>query len=157
MQENAAAYDVIVVGYGPTGLVLASLLGQQGHRVAVVERWPDLYGKPRLTHIDGETARLVSLACDAEHALREAWTTPHYYWMNGKGQLLIDVAAGNPSHVVGRPSLGAPAAHRGGDPRARDLDAERQAVSSLASFQAVSERSSRPTRLPSGEQRRAQH
>lgn len=87
--------DVVVVGYGPTGLVLASLLGQRGHQVVVVERWPALYGKPRLTHIDGETARLVSLAGDGEEALRDAWTTPHYNWVNGKGRLLIDVAAGN--------------------------------------------------------------
>ncbi|MGP8121284.1 MAG: FAD-dependent monooxygenase [Xanthobacteraceae bacterium] len=51
-------FDVAVVGYGPTGLTAASLLGQLGHRVVVIERWPTLYGLPRLTHIDGETARL---------------------------------------------------------------------------------------------------
>jgi 3-(3-hydroxy-phenyl)propionate hydroxylase len=95
METNTQSVDVIVVGYGPTGLVLASLLGQRGHRVAVVERWPALYGKPRLTHIDGETARLLSLAADAEESMRDSWTTPHYYWRNGKGQLLMDVAAGN--------------------------------------------------------------
>jgi 3-(3-hydroxy-phenyl)propionate hydroxylase len=95
MNTNNLSADVILVGYGPTGLVLASLLGQRGHQVVVVERWPQLYGKPRLTHIDGETARLVSLVGDGEQALREAWTTPHYNWINGKGQLLIDVGAGN--------------------------------------------------------------
>src|SRR5690606_38866265 len=92
--------DVIIVGYGPTGLVLASLLGQMGHKVAVVERWPQLYGKPRLTHIDGETARLISVAADGDHALREAWTTPHYHWVNGKGKLLMDVAAGNTRRML---------------------------------------------------------
>lgn len=92
--------DVIIVGYGPTGLVLASLLGQRGHKVAVVERWPQLYGKPRLTHIDGETARLISVAADGDHALREAWTTPHYRWVNGKGQLLMDIAAGNTRRML---------------------------------------------------------
>lgn len=95
MDIELQRFDVIVVGYGPTGLVLASLLGQQGHKVAVVERWRELYGKPRLTHIDGETARLISLASDADMALRDSWTTPHYYWSNGKGQVLMDVAAGN--------------------------------------------------------------
>ena len=92
--DSTPKVDVIVVGYGPSGLVLASLLGQMGHSVAVVERWPDLYGKPRLTHIDGETARLVSLCGDVDHALRDAWTVPHYYWLNGKHQLLLDVGAG---------------------------------------------------------------
>lgn len=100
MNPVARKVDVIVVGYGPTGLVLASLLGQQGHQVAVVERWPALYGKPRLTHIDGETARLISLAADGDHALREAWTTPHYHWTNGKGQLLMDVAHGNTRRML---------------------------------------------------------
>lgn len=100
MSSQKEEFDVIVVGYGPTGLVLASLLGQMGHRVAVVERWPNLYGKPRLTHIDGETARLISLCADGDHALRESWTTPHYHWRNGKGQLLIDVAAGNTKKML---------------------------------------------------------
>jgi 3-(3-hydroxy-phenyl)propionate hydroxylase len=100
MTSTTRDFDVIVVGYGPTGMVLASLLGERGHRVAVVERWPGLYGKPRLTHIDGETARLVSLAGDGEQALREAWTTPHYHWKNGKGQLLMDVAQGNTRRML---------------------------------------------------------
>jgi 3-(3-hydroxy-phenyl)propionate hydroxylase len=91
--------DITIVGLGPSGLTLASLLGQQGHSVAVVERWPELYGKPRLTHIDGETARLLSYACDAEEALRDSWTTPQYGWFNTKGQMLLDVAAGN-SHKM---------------------------------------------------------
>jgi len=92
--------DVIVVGYGPSGLVLASLLGQLGHRVAVVERWPKLYGKPRLTHIDGETARLVSVCGDADQALRDSWTTPHYYFFNGKNQLLLDAGPGNTRRML---------------------------------------------------------
>lgn len=98
--DAEAEADVIIVGYGPTGLVLASLLGQRGHRVAVVERWPTLYGKPRLTHIDGETARLISIAADGDHALRDSWTTPAYPWVNGKGQLLLDVGAGNSRRML---------------------------------------------------------
>jgi 3-(3-hydroxy-phenyl)propionate hydroxylase len=95
-----AAADVVVVGLGPTGLTLASLLGAQGHRVAVVERWPALYGKPRLTHIDGETARLLNHCCDVDSALRESWVVPQYSWVNGKGRQFLDVAAGNSRRML---------------------------------------------------------
>ncbi|WP_440712225.1 bifunctional 3-(3-hydroxy-phenyl)propionate/3-hydroxycinnamic acid hydroxylase MhpA [Gordonia sp. FQ] len=85
----ATDFDVIVAGYGPTGQVLASMLGRAGHRVAVFERWPNLYGLPRLTHIDGETARIIQAAGDVEHALRDAEPAKNYEWRNGEGELLV--------------------------------------------------------------------
>ena len=84
-------FDVAVVGYGPTGLVLSSLLGRAGHRVVVFERWPDLYGLPRLTHIDGETARIVQAAGDIEFALRDASPKQVYEWRGCDGELLLEV------------------------------------------------------------------
>jgi 3-(3-hydroxy-phenyl)propionate hydroxylase len=41
------AYDVAVIGYGPTGATAANLLGQLGLKVLVVERDPDVYGRAR--------------------------------------------------------------------------------------------------------------
>ena len=38
MIDESDDVDVAVVGYGPTGLVAASLLGGMGHRVVVVEQ-----------------------------------------------------------------------------------------------------------------------
>jgi len=98
-------FDVAVVGYGPTGLTAASLLGQLGHRVVVIERWPTLYGLPRLTHIDGETARLLSFACDIDEALRDSSAIDSYIFYNGKGKPLTDVGKtsslpmGFPAHI----------------------------------------------------------
>ncbi len=46
--------SVAIIGCGPTGLVAASLLGQAGHQVTLIERWKSLYNLPRLSHIDGE-------------------------------------------------------------------------------------------------------
>ena len=46
-------YDAAIAGYGPTGLAAASLLARRGHKVCVFERWPTLYGLPRMATIDG--------------------------------------------------------------------------------------------------------
>jgi len=98
-------FDLAIVGYGPTGLMLASLLGQQGHKVIVLERWPQLYGMARLTHIDGETARLLSFGCDLEDALRDSSPIASYKFLNAKGRELLDASAiaatpmGHPDHI----------------------------------------------------------
>lgn len=100
----APLYDIAVVGYGPTGLTAASLLGRLGHRVVVCERWPGLYGLPRLTHIDDETARTIQAAADVEEALRDS-SLCEYLWVNGKGETLVRIPAvaegpmGYPDHI----------------------------------------------------------
>lgn len=53
--------DVAIVGCGPTGVVLANLLGQLGVRVVVLEREDAVYPVPRATHIDEETLRNFQL------------------------------------------------------------------------------------------------
>ncbi|MFF8022048.1 bifunctional 3-(3-hydroxy-phenyl)propionate/3-hydroxycinnamic acid hydroxylase [Streptomyces sp. NPDC007896] len=97
----APRYDIAVVGYGPTGLAAASLLGRLGHRVVVCERWPALYGLPRLTHIDDETARTVQAAADVDEALRDS-SPCEYLWVNGKDETLVRIPA-NPAGPMGYP------------------------------------------------------
>ncbi|MBB5462428.1 bifunctional 3-(3-hydroxy-phenyl)propionate/3-hydroxycinnamic acid hydroxylase [Paraburkholderia sp. Cpub6] len=50
--------DVAIVGLGPTGLVLAHMLGQAGHRVVVLEREPVFYGNARAVYTDDECMRI---------------------------------------------------------------------------------------------------
>ncbi len=57
--ETTVRVDVIVVGLGPTGAALAGLLGQQGVRVAVLERLPSLYPLPRAIGLDHEAMRIL--------------------------------------------------------------------------------------------------
>ncbi len=62
-------YDVIILGYGPVGAVLANVLGQDGLSVAVVDQMLGIYDKPRAINIDHEVMRLlqsVGLANEVE-------------------------------------------------------------------------------------------
>jgi len=99
-----ADIDVAVIGYGPTGLIAASLLGRLGHRVLVSERWPALYGLPRFTHIDGEIARIVQAAGDIDLALRDSSSTTNTF-VNATGDVLVHIPvserglSGFPEHL----------------------------------------------------------
>jgi 2-polyprenyl-6-methoxyphenol hydroxylase-like FAD-dependent oxidoreductase len=51
------SYDVVIVGYGPTGCMLALKLGRCGRRVLVLERQEAGYPLPRAAHLDDEVCR----------------------------------------------------------------------------------------------------
>lgn len=50
--------DIIISGLGPTGLVLAHMLGMRGHSVVVLEREPTFYGNARAVYTDDECMRV---------------------------------------------------------------------------------------------------
>ncbi|KXS09518.1 FAD/NAD(P)-binding domain-containing protein [Gonapodya prolifera JEL478] len=62
MTIDETLYDVAVVGYGPTGGVLANLLGLQGLKVAVIERTRSIYPKPRGIACYPEGWRIMQVA-----------------------------------------------------------------------------------------------
>lgn len=55
----AQRYAVTIIGAGPTGLMLANLLGQAGVRTLLVEANPATVSEPRAVSIDDETLRVV--------------------------------------------------------------------------------------------------
>ena len=42
-EHPQSGFDVAIVGFGPTGAVLANLLGARGWRIGVFDREPDLW------------------------------------------------------------------------------------------------------------------
>lgn len=90
-QTTAGIFDVAVIGYGPTGLALALWLGQAGHRVAVVERWPELYTLPRAGHVDGEVMRLFQRMGIAEELAQDSSVTRGTVIRDSDDQVLATV------------------------------------------------------------------
>ncbi|MDT0183956.1 bifunctional 3-(3-hydroxy-phenyl)propionate/3-hydroxycinnamic acid hydroxylase [Microbacterium sp. ARD31] len=88
--------DVIVVGYGPTGMTLAALLGLQGRRVVVLERYDELYNLPRAAAFDDETMRTFQKLGIAEKLLPGTNVQAGYVWTNGGGEVLLDIEYDNP-------------------------------------------------------------
>ena len=56
MSEHA--YDVAVIGYGPTGVTAANLLGAAGLRVIVLERDAEVFSRARAISTDEEVVRI---------------------------------------------------------------------------------------------------
>lgn len=82
-------HDIAIVGFGPVGQTLAALLGQMGHDIVVVDRWPEPYALPRAVHIDHTVARILQ-SCGIGDGL-ESITEPagRYDWRNGEGVTLL--------------------------------------------------------------------
>ena len=68
-----SAYDVAIVGLGPTGATLANLCGQHGLRTVVFERSTSPYSQPRACHLDAEVARVFQ-QCGFEAELQPLLT-----------------------------------------------------------------------------------
>ncbi|KAA5835095.1 bifunctional 3-(3-hydroxy-phenyl)propionate/3-hydroxycinnamic acid hydroxylase [Saccharopolyspora hirsuta] len=91
--DNPAAEhsDVLIVGYGPVGQVLAVLLAQRGWRVTAVERWPQPYPMPRAVSFDGESARILAAAGVGAAIHEHGESSREYTWTNAAGDVLLHV------------------------------------------------------------------
>ena len=90
-------YDVAVIGYGPTGMTLAALLGQRGHRVVVLERYTGLYNLPRAACFDDEIMRTFQKLGLAEEIRRGAVVQRDYDWINAEGETLVELRYADPA------------------------------------------------------------
>ena len=63
-----AAVDVLVVGLGPVGATVATLLGRHGVRTLAIDKAEDIYPAPRAIILDNEGRRVLQLAGIADDA-----------------------------------------------------------------------------------------
>ena len=91
-------YDVLVVGYGPTGMMAAILLGRAGHRVAVLERHTTLYNLPRVGIVHDDVLRMFQEIGCLERVKPATFFLPEYQLANRDRVLLTTKVATYATH-----------------------------------------------------------
>src|SRR5262245_58458773 len=81
-------HDVMIVGYGPTGMLAAVLLGRAGHRVAVFERYAQLYNLPRVGIVHDDVLRMFQEVGISAAVAPATFFLPSYELAN-KGRVLL--------------------------------------------------------------------
>ena len=81
-------YDVVIVGYGPTGMLAAVKLGKAGHKVAVVERYRSLYMLPRVGIVHDDVLRMFQEIGIVEKVKPATHFLPTYEMANN-GKILL--------------------------------------------------------------------
>ncbi|MDE0449795.1 MAG: bifunctional 3-(3-hydroxy-phenyl)propionate/3-hydroxycinnamic acid hydroxylase [Spirochaetaceae bacterium] len=89
-RERRGPYDAAVVGFGPTGAVLANLLGLCGLRVVVLEREAEIYRLPRAVHFDGEVMRIFQTIGVADRVAAVSRVNAGMRFVDPDGRLILD-------------------------------------------------------------------
>ena len=71
-------YDVVISGYGPTGMLAAILLGRAGRKVAVLERYKTLYNLPRVGIVHDDVLRMFEEIGIIDRVLPATYFLPTY-------------------------------------------------------------------------------
>jgi 3-(3-hydroxy-phenyl)propionate hydroxylase len=82
--------NVVIVGGGPVGAMLANLLGLQGISTLVLEREAAIYNLPRAVHFDDEVMRLFQTVGLAEMIEPLVHVSPGMKFVDDTGRLLLD-------------------------------------------------------------------
>ena len=84
-QADSHHVPVVIIGAGPTGLMLANLLGIQGIPTLLIERNTSTVGEPRAVTIDDESLRTVQsvgLIGEVIRRVVQGYGVHYYSWRN---------------------------------------------------------------------------
>jgi 3-(3-hydroxy-phenyl)propionate hydroxylase len=82
--------DVVIIGCGPVGAMLANLLGLQGISTLVLERAAEIYDLPRAVHFDDEVMRLLQTVDLAQAMQPFVHVSPGMKFVDDAGRRLLD-------------------------------------------------------------------
>jgi 3-(3-hydroxy-phenyl)propionate hydroxylase len=94
--------DVAIVGYGPSGVIAASLLGKAGISVVVLERDVDLYSRARAVTVNDWTLRILQELGIAERVKQDMDVMPAVSWKTYGGKLVFRLV--QKPDVLGHPT-----------------------------------------------------
>lgn len=98
------AYDVAVIGYGPTGATAANLLGQLGLNVVVIERDPDVYNRARAISTDEEVMRIWQSVGLADRLQQDMLADRPLNFVDASGVPFIDLKVTPAARAIPRSS-----------------------------------------------------
>ena len=83
-------YDVVIVGFGPTGGTLANLLALQGFSILVLEKEKSFYPLPRAVHFDDEVMRVFETIGITNSFLRYTIINKGTKFVDRKNRVILD-------------------------------------------------------------------
>ena len=99
MQETD--FDILVVGYGPTGATFASLMARRGYRVGVFDSATTIYDKPRAITADQEVMRIFQECGVADDIAPTTSPHPGTDFVGIEGQVIKRFYPAPPPHRLG--------------------------------------------------------
>ncbi|WP_322656306.1 bifunctional 3-(3-hydroxy-phenyl)propionate/3-hydroxycinnamic acid hydroxylase [Streptomyces justiciae] len=87
--SESSTYDVAVIGYGPTGVTAANLLGAMGLRVVVLERDAEVFARARAISTDEEVVRVWQRVGLAERLKRDMLAERPLDFVDARGRAFI--------------------------------------------------------------------
>ncbi|MFJ9704985.1 bifunctional 3-(3-hydroxy-phenyl)propionate/3-hydroxycinnamic acid hydroxylase [Streptomyces sp. NPDC101234] len=99
--ENRAhdnAYDVAVIGYGPTGVTAANLLGATGLRVVVLERDAEVYSRARAISTDEEVIRIWQRIGLADRLKQDMLAERPLDFVDARGRTFLSASPASRGH-----------------------------------------------------------